>query len=216
MTQSLEKDLLLFMLPKAASDVKHEVADRIPHCLNRPASTHQDQEANMNKQTAWLNRQRWHKLMLVSLLVLCSPVVTMVNEGRVRAFYPELQDQRSRLALTISSSAVAGMGTPNSPVKFTVKLANNGRETIDGMLGWSINSTAISPTKIPDQAIQIDAGKTKEFTKTIMLPQAGFVEMVCKFQHSATVKAIQKTSRVGCNPNQLLTPLTQQKDFDEF
>ena len=34
MTQSLEKDLLLIMLTKAASDVKHEVADRIPHCLS--------------------------------------------------------------------------------------------------------------------------------------------------------------------------------------
>ena len=170
----------------------------------------------MNKQTAWLNRQRWHKLMLVSLLVLCSPVATMVNEGRVRAFYPELQDKRSRLDLTISSSAVAGMGTPNSPVKFTTKLVNNGNQTVNGLLGWRINSTAISPAKIASQAIQIDAGETKELTKTIVLPQTGFVEMVCKFEQGETVKSIQKTSRVGCNPNQLLTPLTQQKDFDEF
>ena len=170
----------------------------------------------MNKQTAWLNRQRWHKLMLVSLLVLCSPVATMVNEGRVRAFYPELQDKRSRLDLTISSSAVAGMGTPNSPVKFTTKLVNNGNQTVNGLLGWSINSTAISPAKIASQAIQIDAGETKELTKTIVLPQTGFVEMVCKFEQGETVKSIQKTSRVGCNPNQLLTPLTQQDDFDEF
>ena len=170
----------------------------------------------MNKQTAWLNRQRWHKLMLVSLLVLCSPVATMVTEGRVLAFYPKLQDKRSRLDLTISSSAVAGMGTPNSPVKFTTKLVNNGNQTVNGLLGWSINSTAISPAKIASQAIQIDAGETKELTKTIVLPQTGFVEMVCKFEQGETVKSIQKTSRVGCNPNQLLTPLTQQKDFDEF
>jgi len=49
-----------------------------------------------------------------------------------------------------------------------------------------------------------------------VLPQTGFVEMVCKFEQGETVKSIQKTSRVGCNPNQLRTPLTQQKDFDEF
>jgi|GEM_PF-4345990 len=34
MKQSLEKDLLLIMLLKAASDVKHEVADRISYCLS--------------------------------------------------------------------------------------------------------------------------------------------------------------------------------------
>ena len=140
----------------------------------------------------------------------------MVTEGRVLAFYPKRQDKRSRLDLTISSSAVAGMGTPNSPVKFTTKLVNNGNQTVNGLLGWRINSTAISPAKIASQAIQIDAGETKELTKTIVLPQTGFVEMVCKFEQGETVKSIQKTSRVGCNPNQLLTPLTQQKDFDEF
>ena len=170
----------------------------------------------MNEQTEAANCQRWHKLILAMMLVLCSSVATVVAENKILAFYPKLQDKNSQLDLTIRSDAAAGMGKPNAPVKFTVKVVNNGKETIDGMLGWSINSTAISPTKIPDQGIQIDAGKTKEFTKTIMLPQTGFVEMVCKFQHSATVKAIQKTSRVGCNPNQLLTPLTQQKDFDEF
>ena len=170
----------------------------------------------MNEQTEAANCQRWHKLILAMMLVLCSSVATIVAEDKILAFYPKLQDKNSQLDLTIRSDAAAGMGKPNAPVKFTVKVVNNGKETIDGMLGWSINSTAISPTKIPDQGIQIDAGKTKEFTKTIMLPQTGFVEMVCKFQHSATVKAIQKTSRVGCNPNQLLTPLTQQKDFDEF
>ena len=170
----------------------------------------------MNEQTEAANCQRWHKLILAMMLVLCSSVATIVAEDKILAFYPKLQDKNSQLDLTIRSDAAAGMGKPNAPVKFTVKVVNNGKETIDGMLGWSINSTAISPTKIPDQGIQIDAGKTKEFTKTIILPQTGFVEMVCKFQHSATVKAIQKTSRVGCNPNQLLTPLTQQKDFDEF
>ncbi len=170
----------------------------------------------MNEQTEAANCQRWHKLILAMMLVLCSSVATIVAEKKILAFYPKLQDKNSQLDLTIRSDAAAGMGKPNAPVKFTVKVVNNGKQTIDGMLGWSINSTAISPTKIPDQGIQIDAGKTKELTKTIMLPQTGFVELVCKFQHSATVKAIQKTSRVGCNPNQLLTPLTQQDDFDEF
>ena len=140
----------------------------------------------------------------------------MVADGRILACYPKLQDKKPQLDLTISSDAVSGMGNPNDPVKFTVKLINSGDEKVNGILGWGINSTAISPAKIPDQVIQIDAGKTKEFTKIIMLPQAGFVEMACKFQQSETVKAIQKKVRVGCNPNQLLTPLTQQDDFDEF
>ena len=170
----------------------------------------------MNEQTEAANCQRWHKLILAMMLVLCSSVATIVAEDKILAFYPKRQDKNSQLDLTIRSDAAAGMGKPNAPVKFTVKVFNNGKETIDGMLGWSINSTAISPTKIPDQGIQIDAGKTKEFTKTIMLPQTGFVEMVCKFEQGETVKSIQKTSRVGCNPNQLRTPLTQQKDFDEF
>jgi cephalosporin-C deacetylase len=170
----------------------------------------------MNEQTAWSNRQRWHKLTLTILVILCSSVVTMVADGTILAFYPKLQDKNSRLDLTISSDAVAGMGNPNDPVKFTVKLVNNGDKSVNGMLGWSINSTAIPLAKIPDQAIRVDAGKTKEFTKTIMLPQAGFVEMVCKFQQSETVKSIQKKSRVGCNSNQLRTPLTKQNDFDEF
>ena len=170
----------------------------------------------MNEQTAWSNRQRWHKLTLTILVILCSSVTTMVADGTILAFYPKLQDKNSRLDLTISSDAVSGMGNPNDPVKFTVKLVNNGDKSVNGMLGWSINSTAIPLAKIPDQAIQVEAGKTKEFTKTIILPQAGFVEMVCKFQQSETVKAIQKKSRVGCNSNQLRTPLTQQNNFDEF
>ena len=170
----------------------------------------------MNEQTEAANCQRWLKLTLTILLILCSSTSTMDVDNTLLAFYPELQDKKSRLDLTISSDAVAGLGTPNAGVKFTAKLVNDGNETVNGLLGWSLNSTAISPAKIPDQAIQIAAGQTKEFTKTIILPQTGFVEIVCKFQQHGTVKAIQKTSRVGCNPNQLLAPLTQQNDFDEF
>ena len=170
----------------------------------------------MNEQTEAANCQRWLKLTLTILLILCSSTSTMDVDNTLLAFYPELQDKKSRLDLTISSDAVAGLGTPNAGVKFTAKLVNDGNETVNGLLGWSLNSTAISPAKIPDQAIQIAAGQTKEVTKTIILPQTGFVEMVCEFQQHGTVKAIQKTSRVGCNPNQLLAPLTQQNDFDEF
>ena len=136
----------------------------------------------MNEQTAWSNRQRWHKLTLTILVILCSSVTTMVADGTILAFYPKLQDKNSRLDLTISSDAVSGMGNPNDPVKFTVKLVNNGDKSVNGMLGWSINSTAIPLAKIPNQAIQVEAGKTKEFTKTIILPQAGFVEMVCNIK----------------------------------
>jgi len=65
----------------------------------------------MNEQTAWSNRQRWHKLTLTIFVILCSSVATMVADGTILAFYPKLQDKKSRLDLTISSDAVSGMGT---------------------------------------------------------------------------------------------------------
>ena len=97
----------------------------------------------MNEQTEAANCQRWHKLILAMMLVLYSSVATVVAENKILAFYPKLQDKNSQLDLTIRSDAAAGMGKPNAPVKFTVKVVNNGKETIDGMLGWSINLSLI-------------------------------------------------------------------------
>lgn len=163
-----------------------------------------------------LQRQRCRLATLALMLFVLPCGGTAVAYGNSPVFLPATLDNRARLGLTLGSDASSGMGERNTPVKFTAKLTNSGSEVVTGVLVWSIKSTAISPPPIPDQAIRIDAGKTEQFTNTITLPQAGFVEMVCRFQQSETAKPIQKTIRVGCNPKQVLTPLTRQPDFDEF
>ena len=88
----------------------------------------------MKEQTDWSNRQLLHKLAFAIFLILCSSVATMVADGRILACYPKLQDKKPQLDLTISSDAVSGMGNPNDPVKFTVKLINSGDEKVNGIL----------------------------------------------------------------------------------
>ena len=167
-------------------------------------------------QTLPLLRQRCRLVTLALILFVLPRGGTAVAYGNSAAFRPATLDTRTRLELTLGSDVSLGMGERNTPVEFTAKLTNSGSEVVTGVLVWSIKSTAISPPPIPDQAIRIDAGKTEQFTNTITLPQAGFVQMVCRFQQSETAKPIQKTIRVGCNPTQVLTPLTSQPDFDEF
>ena len=108
-------------------------------------------------QTTSSNCRRYQQSSLALLLFLFASVATTVAYGTSPVFHPATQDRQSRLELTISSDAISGMGKPNAPVKFTAKLANQGNEVVTGVLGWSINSTAISPPPIPDQAIKIDA-----------------------------------------------------------
>ena len=156
-------------------------------------------------------------LITLAIVIFVAPNITnTIAYGKSPAFLPTVFQNKSRINVTLSSNAIAGMGTPKAPVKFSVTITNAGNEVVSGMLDWQLNSTAMSVEPISKQAITIGAGKTKQVTQTITLPQAGFVEMICGFQQGETAQPVKKTLRVGCNPERVIKPLTRQPDFDEF
>ena len=170
----------------------------------------------MKQQTYKKMRQSHRKAILMTCLLFYSLQARIIAEAAAPTIHPQQRNQRAKIDLTIKSDTFSGMGMPNSPVKFSVRLVNRSEGTVMGTLKWSINSTAVPQRKIPDEAIQLGAEAIKEFTKTIKLPQKGFVEMVCEFQQKKTVKTIEKKIRVGCAPGKISEPLTKQDDFSIF
>ena len=153
---------------------------------------------------------------LMLLLLLITSFATTTTAAEDTTLKPQPKDGKPRVDLTIETDATSGMVDPNSPVRFTAKLFNNESAAITGTLHWRVNSTAITPSAIEQEPIQLGAGQTKESTKMIHIPKAGFIEMVCDFQLNGSTKPIQKKIRVGCNPRKLLAPLTRQDNFNQF
>lgn len=150
------------------------------------------------------------------LMIFFVSLLAIVIQSECTAVDPTSLKDSSHLEVAIDSDAISGMGKPNSPVRLAVKITNPGNTTVTAKVEWSVNSVAITPAPEVDRMIQISPGKTQEFTKSLMLPAAGFVELTCRIQQNEKSKVIRKKHRVGCNPEKIHTPMTRQPDFDDF
>ena len=168
----------------------------------------------MTFQTSSSNRQRDCLLVATVLLSAVFNAVPEVACGAKPALLQTKQEQ-NHLELTLSSDAVSGMTRTNTRIKFVAKLSNTGNQAVTGTITWSLTGTAL-PLRHNTLPIKVDAGKTESFIQTITTGKAGFSEMLREFTQDGSEEATRKRMRIGVDPDKLISPLTQQPDFDEF
>ena len=83
-------------------------------------------------------------LITLAIVIFVAPNITnTIAYGKSPAFLPTVFQNKSRINVTLSSNAIAGMGTPKAPVKFSVTITNAGNEVVSGMLDWQLNLSLI-------------------------------------------------------------------------
>lgn len=109
-----------------------------------------------------------------------------------------------------------GLVACQKTVHFTAKIANESGGPVEGIARWVVHSVAFDVPTVEPVSVQIAAKETHRSSFALTLPASGFADVECTFVTSSAKRPVTRRRRIGCNPESLQAPLTQQPDFDKF
>jgi len=139
---------------------------------------------------------------LVVMLVFVGPALACAEEPEVR--------------VSISTSDEDGITSPGEKVRFTATVENGSGEPLSGRLVWTVNTVAFEPPETASSDLVVGAGKTATHQFELALPGAGFAEAECTFERDGQWWNPSARSRIGCDVEDIRSPLTKEADFDAF
>ena len=143
---------------------------------------------------------------LLGLMILALAVFAQASNESERSLRPRLK---------LSTSAVEGMCALGETVLFTAELRNSSREQLRGELRWVMETVAFEPIVIDPVEVELGPRETKVFEYELAMKTPGFVLMRCEVIEEGG-REVAKEKRIGCEPTEVLSELTREKDFDEF
>lgn len=124
--------------------------------------------------------------------------------------------QKRPVRVSITSDTEDGITEVNNDVTVTATVENNATDDITGTIEWKVRSVSVEPPSSEKQPLSVQRNQHVVSTYTFSMPCSGFADIECELKTSLSEKPIRVKHRLGADVEEILSPLTREKDFFAF